>query len=71
MTNTPTGTYENAAQQQLGRLASELDYADMGEVILENLHDFLNGFQARLSDVGDAVEEMIRSVDWPRHGDHH
>jgi uncharacterized alpha-E superfamily protein len=55
VTGTPSGTYANAAEQQLGRLRSELDYANIREIIKVGLHEYLDSFEAKLNDVGDAL----------------
>ncbi len=51
----PLGTFQNAAEQRLGRLRSELDYADIDEIIANGLHEFLDTFQEKLNDVGEAI----------------
>ena len=55
ISGTPIGTFRNAAEQRLGLLRSELDYAQIEEIIAAGLHEFLFGFQARLNHVGDAI----------------
>jgi uncharacterized alpha-E superfamily protein len=51
------GTYSNPAEQQLGRLRSELDYAHTDEILGERggLHAFIDGFQLRLNRASDAI----------------
>jgi uncharacterized alpha-E superfamily protein len=51
----PPGTFQNLAEQRLGRLRSDLDYAQIQEIITSGLHEFLDTFQARLNRVGDAI----------------
>ena len=41
--------------QLLGRLASELDYTDAGEVIGGGLHEFIDVLQDRFNQVGDTI----------------
>ncbi len=55
VTGTPMRRFENRAEQLLGRLASELDYTDAREVIGEGLHEFIDGLQNRLNQVGDTI----------------
>ena len=55
VTGTPMRRFANRAEQLLGRLASELDYTDAREVIGEGLHEFIDGLQDRLNQIGDAV----------------
>ena len=54
-----TGTYHNVAEQRLGRLTARLNYAVIGEVIGEGLHEFLDALQRELNDVGQAVFEVF------------
>jgi uncharacterized alpha-E superfamily protein len=51
------GAFSNPAEQQLGRLRSELDYASIDEIIGEQggLHRFIDGFQLRLNRASDAI----------------
>jgi uncharacterized alpha-E superfamily protein len=51
----PSGTFQNPAEQRLGRLRSELDYAQIDEILAHGLHEFLDAFQAKLNQVGDAI----------------
>lgn len=55
VTGTPAGTYANPAEQQLGRLRSELDYGNIQEIIKTGLHEYLDQFEAKLNSVGDAL----------------
>ena len=56
ISGTPAGTFHNLAEQRLGRLRSEFDYARIEEIIASGLHEFLDTFQAKLNRVGDAIE---------------
>jgi uncharacterized alpha-E superfamily protein len=51
----PLGTFQNPAEQRLGRLRSELDYAHIDEILARGLHEFLDAFQAKLNQVGEAI----------------
>ncbi len=53
------GTYRNIAEQRLGRLRSELDYTSIGDIIGGGLHEFIDGFQARLNRVGESMNETF------------
>ncbi len=55
VTGTPMRRFSNRAEQLLGRLASELDYTDPGEVITGGLHEFIDVLQDRFNRIGDAV----------------
>ncbi len=59
VTGTPLGTFKNAAEQRLGRLRSELDYAHIQDIIEQGLHEFIDSFQTKLNRVGDALIETF------------
>jgi uncharacterized alpha-E superfamily protein len=51
----PMNTYQNPAEQQLGRLKSELAYADVQTIINHGLHEFVDDLQNKLNSVAEAV----------------
>ena len=53
------GTYRNRAEQRLGRLCAELDFASTEEILSRGLHEFLDGLQAELNTVGEAIHEAV------------
>jgi uncharacterized alpha-E superfamily protein len=55
----PAGSFRNAAEQKLGRLWSDLAYADVDTIINRGLHEFIDGLQTKLNDVGDAIYETF------------
>ncbi len=55
----PTGTYRNSAEQQLGRLKAELAYTDVDTIINQGMHEFIDGLQTRLNLVGDCIHETF------------
>jgi len=59
ITGGATGTYRNRAEQRLGRLRAELDYTSAADIVGGGLHEFIDGFQTRLNDVGDAINETF------------
>ena len=59
ISGSPFGTFRNSAEQRLGRLRSELDYAQIEEIIGGGLHEFLMAFQDKLNHVGDAISETF------------
>lgn len=66
VSGTRSGTYRNRAERELGRLRADLDYANVEDLIESGLHEFLDGTQARLNSVGDAIFETfitLRPVD--------
>ena len=63
ITDRPSDTFGNRAEQRLGRLGAELDYMDVDEIFTEGLHEYLDGFQAKLNDVGTAIHETFFALD--------
>jgi uncharacterized alpha-E superfamily protein len=59
ISGTEYGSYHNEAERKLGRLCSELDYANIEEIISHGLHEYLDNFQDKLNNVGDAISETF------------
>ena len=53
------GSYQNLAEKRLGRLRAELDFVDIEDCITGGLHEFVDRFQARLNNVGEAIFETF------------
>ena len=53
------GRIYTSAEQKLGRLRSELNYARIDEIIQAGLHEFIDQFQVRLNEVGEAISETF------------
>jgi uncharacterized alpha-E superfamily protein len=62
ITGNDIGTFQNSAERRLGRLRSDLDYANIDEIISLGLHEFLDGFQTKLNEVGDAIFDTFFSL---------
>jgi uncharacterized alpha-E superfamily protein len=56
ITGTPLDTAGTIAEKRLGRLRSELEYGDMGEIIGGGLHEYLDAVQTKLNAVGDGIQ---------------
>ena len=52
ITGSTSGTFCNHAEQLMGRLRSNLDYADIGDIIGHGLHEFIDDFQTQLNTIG-------------------
>jgi uncharacterized alpha-E superfamily protein len=61
VTGTEPGTFRNQAERRLGQLRSELDYAQIGDIIEHGLHEFIDNFQRKLNLVGEAVQATFFS----------
>jgi uncharacterized alpha-E superfamily protein len=59
ITGSRPGTFRNPAEQRLGRLRSELAYAQVYDIIAAGLHEFVDGFQTRLNAVGSAIGDTF------------
>jgi uncharacterized alpha-E superfamily protein len=55
------GAYTNPAEQQLGRLRSQLDYGAIDEILGGDggLHGFIDGFQEKLNRASDAIQDTF------------
>lgn len=62
ISGSPIGTFSNPAEQRLGRLRSDIDFARIDEIISTGLHEFLDNFQTRLNTVGEAIYDTFVSV---------
>lgn len=57
ISGTQSGTWRLPSDRAIGRLRSELDYLTIDEIIGLGLHEFLDGLQLRLNQVGQAIYE--------------
>ena len=55
ITGTPEGMFGNRAEQELGRLRSELDFTSIDDIITAGLHEFIDDVQSRLNRTGEAI----------------
>jgi uncharacterized alpha-E superfamily protein len=53
------GRFRTPAEKRLGRLRSNLDYTQIGEIIDQGLHEFIDTFQIQLNKAGDAIHETF------------
>ena len=63
ITGSPPGSYGNRAEQLLGRLRAELDFASTDEIVVSGLHEFLDGLQEKLNDVGMAIQDAFFALE--------
>lgn len=52
-------SYTNKAQQVLGRLLAEFQYASLQEIFDYGLHEYLDVTQTRINQVGDAIYDVF------------
>lgn len=55
ITGTPEATFGNLAEQRIGRLGAEMDYAEIQEILDSGLHEYLDVFQRKLNEFGDSI----------------
>ncbi len=53
------GHFHTLAEKRLGRLRSQLDYTQIGEIIDQGMHEFIDQFQVELNNVGAAIHETF------------
>ncbi|MBI2425837.1 MAG: alpha-E domain-containing protein [Candidatus Hydrogenedentes bacterium] len=53
------GSYCNPAEQALGRLRAQLDFADTREMFEHGLHEYLDDLQLKLNRAGDSVYDTF------------
>ena len=59
VSGSPLGTFWNPAEKRMGQLRAELAYATVQDILREGLHEFLDSFQLRLNQVGDAIHDTF------------
>jgi uncharacterized alpha-E superfamily protein len=59
ISGSPPATFRNPVERRLGRLRSELAYAQASEIIASGLHEFCDNIQSRLNEVGDAITQAF------------
>ena len=62
ITGTSTASYSNETEMFLGRLSSELNYANIEEIIEDGLHEYLDNFQLNLNNVGEKIYKTYFTV---------
>ncbi len=55
ITGSRPGTFACRTEQLTGRLRSEMDYTAIEDVIRQGLHEYIDYFQARLNEIGEAL----------------
>jgi uncharacterized alpha-E superfamily protein len=65
ISGTPSHSFSNPAEQLLGQMTSQLNYARATEIIGNGLHQFVDDFQTRLNSVGQAISETFFQIATP------
>ncbi len=60
---TTPGTWRNSAERALGRTCAELGYLTIEEITELGLHEFLDGMQHKINDIGDKVSTTFFGIE--------
>ena len=62
VSDTPGSTFQNRAEQVLGRLRAYLDYMDVDEIMQGGVHEFIDVLQLKLNEASAAILDNFCSV---------
>jgi len=62
ISGSPLASFENKAERRLGRLCADIDFSDIDEVSDIGMHQYLDGIQVKLNQIGDAIFETYFSL---------
>ena len=54
--------YSNHAEKKLGALRSELEYADVNDVMTFGLHEFMDSIQVKINNISDAIHHRFFKI---------
>jgi len=55
--------FSNAAQKQLGALKAQLEYTDIDDIIIQGIHEYLDGIQQKLNGISTAIYEAFFAIE--------
>ena len=61
ITGSQRGTFANKAEQNLGRLLSEFNFAALDDIFASGLHEYLDNTQTQLNDIGAMIHKVFFS----------
>lgn len=62
VTGTRLGSFSNEPERLLGRLRAELNYANIGEIMGQGLHEYVDALQSQLNDVGGSMQKQFFEI---------
>ncbi|MGE0266964.1 MAG: alpha-E domain-containing protein [Candidatus Omnitrophota bacterium] len=62
ISNTQVSTFNNPAEKEMGKIISELCFNDVKDVLEYGLHEYLDDFQAKLNNLGEAISKTFFST---------
>src|SRR6266404_72892 len=66
ISGTPLGTFRHPPEKLLGQLCSDLSFAGVDEIISSGLHEYLDGFQTSLNQLGAGIHETFFAIKTPQ-----
>lgn len=66
ISGTPLGTFRYPAEKLLGQLCSDLAYASVDEIVDTGLHEYLDGLQTTMNQVGAGISETFFAFKTPK-----
>lgn len=63
LTGSPLGSHRNEAERMLGELRARLDYARIKHIMGSGLHEYLDGLQISLNEIGTTLERLFFHVE--------
>ncbi len=63
ITGSRPGTFSCRSEQLSGRLRSEMDYTALDEIVRTGMHEYIDAFQRRLNEIGNALQKDFFTLD--------
>lgn len=57
ISGSPQNTFQNSAEQKLGRLKADMAYSDVESIVGTGLHEFIDDFQIKLNAIADSIRD--------------
>jgi uncharacterized alpha-E superfamily protein len=55
--------FSNEAQKKLGALKAQLEYTDIDDIIIQGIHEYLDGIQQKLNGISTAIYEAFFAIE--------
>ncbi len=62
ITGSAAGTFQNIAEQRMGRLNANMDYTSIRDIVEKGMHQYIDDFQTQLNVIGDAIREEFFTI---------
>lgn len=59
ISGSPQNTFQNSAEQRLGRLRAELSYGDVQSIVDQGLHQFIDNLQVKLNGIAESIQDTF------------